>query len=258
MILSRKHFWEVFATKLAFNLKSEISKTYLGYLWWILEPVLYVCAMYLVFGILLNTRTDQFMLFLVAGQVPFQWFSRSVQNASSSILSNKGLINHVAIPKAMFPLLTISQDLVKQLVVFVAMIGFFLVMGLEPSIHWLAFVLVAAVEFLLIMGVSMAGSAIVPYFPDFRFLISTGMRLLMFGSGIFYDYQKVVLPEHRELFLLNPLANLLSNYREIFLHNQWPDWQALAAIALIATALITIMYFYFRSHETEYARLITQ
>ena len=258
MIVSRKHFWEIFLTKLIFNLRSEVSKTYLGYLWWLLTPVFYVSAMYLVFGVFLAMRTDQFMIFLVAGQVPFLWFSRSVSNSANSIIAGKRLIGQVAIPKPLFPLLTITQDMVKQTVVFIAMIGFFLAMGLTPTIYWLGFLPIVIVQFIFIMALALLVSAVVPYFPDLKQLVSTGMRLLMYGSGIFYDYEKVVLPQHRELFLLNPVANLLRHYRDVFLHERWPDWQALFELTLFSLILISFMYFYLKRNDSAYARLIIQ
>ena len=258
MIVSRNHFWEVFRVKLKFNLKSEVSRTYLGYLWWLMEPILYVLAMYLVFGIFLNMRTDNFMIFLVSGQVPFIWFSRSVGNAAGTIVSGKGLIGQVAIPKIIFPMLSVSQDFVKQGIVFIAMIGFFVVMDLPATIYWLGVVPIAIVQFLLITSIGMFVASVIPYFPDFKFLVTTGLRLLMYGSGIFYSYEAVALPKHRDLFLLNPVANLLKNYRDVFLHAQWPDWQALGSIALFSTVLITIMYFHFKRKDSAYARLILQ
>lgn len=256
--ITSKHFWQVFFTKLAFNLKSEVSKTYLGYAWWLLEPVFFVTALYVVFGIFLHTRTENFILFLVCGMIPYSWFSRSVGNSSQSILQGRGLINQIAIPKAFFPLLTVSQDLVKQAVVFVAMLGFILAMGETASIHWLALIPIAFVQFMFIIAIAFFAAAIVPVIPDFRFLIGTALTIGMWGSGIFYSYTQVLLLKHQQLFLMNPMANLIKNYRQVLLDNQWPDWVALSWIAGISIALIAFMLFIFKRHDTTYARLVIQ
>ena len=253
-----RQFQEVFITKLVFNLKSEVSKTYLGYLWWLVEPVLFVAAMYLVFGRFLQIRTEDFMLFLVCGQIPFMWFSKSVSNSSSSIVTGKGLISQVAIPKAFFPLLTVSQDLVKQFVVFVAMLGFVLAMGKGVTIHWLGLAPIIMVQFGLIVAVALFVSSIVPVFPDFRFLISTGLTIMMFGSGIFYEYEAVLKPEHRTIFQMNPMANLIKNYRDVLIHGQFPDWSALLAIAMFSIVIAAVMLLVLRRYDSAYARLIIQ
>ena len=57
MFISRTHLVEVLFTKLVFNLKSEAAKTYLSYVWWLLEPALLVAVLYLVFAVFLALRT---------------------------------------------------------------------------------------------------------------------------------------------------------------------------------------------------------
>ena len=256
--LSSRHFREVFITKLVFNLKSETSKTYLGYLWWLVEPMLFVAALYLVFGRFLQIRTEDFMLFLVCGMIPFMWFSKSVSKSSRSIVAGKGLIGQVAIPKAFFPLLAVSQDLVKQLFVFIAMLVFVLAMGNGMTIHWLGLAPIIMVQFGLIVAVALFVSSIVPVFPDFKILIGTVLTILMWGSGIFYDYEAVLKPEHRAIFQMNPMANLIKNYRDVLIHGQFPAWSALLAIVLFSTVLTVVMLLIFRRYDSTYARLVIQ
>lgn len=251
-------FWAVFFTKLRFNLRSEVSRTYLGYLWWLLEPVLFVSALYMVFGIFLGIRTENFLVFLVIGQVSFSWFFRSVSNSSGSLLDNKGLITQVAIQKMFFPMLTFSQDMVKQMVVFIAMFGFLFYFGVNPTIHWISLPALIITQGLLTLAVGVVCSGIVPLVPDFRLLIGTLLTVLMWGSGIFYSYKDVLLEKHQELFLMNPMANLIKNYRQVLLDGQWPDWGALLIICLLSIALLVFMGLVFRRLETTYARLALQ
>ena len=133
MFISKTHLVEVFFTKLVLNLKSEASKTYLSYVWWLLEPALMVGVFYLVFAVFLARGTPDFMIFLVCGKIPFLWFSKSISNASKSITSGRGLINQTSIPMPFFPMLVVFQDAFKQSIVFMFMFGFFAIYGLEVS-----------------------------------------------------------------------------------------------------------------------------
>ena len=160
MSYSRRQLVDVFLTKLKFNLKSEASKTYLGYVWWVLEPALFVLVLYLVFGIFRARGTPDFVIFLVIGKIPFLWFSKSVVNASNSILQARGLINQVIISKAFFPLLVVAQDVVKQLFVLTLMFVFLIWYGLEPNLAWLYFPLLFVVQLLLIVACSLILSLI--------------------------------------------------------------------------------------------------
>jgi lipopolysaccharide transport system permease protein len=167
-------------------------------------------------------------------------------------------MNQVAIQKLFFPLLIVTQDFVKQIVVFIAMLGFLLVMGVELHLNWLALPAVVFTQALLILAVGMVCAGIVPLVPDFKFLIGTLLTVLMWGSGIFYSYQDVLLKRHQELFLMNPMANLIKNYRQVLLDGQAPDWLSLALICAFSLLLIAIMIYVFRKLDTTYARLALQ
>ena len=258
MFISKTHLVEVFFTKLVLNLKSEASKTYLSYVWWLLEPALMVAVLYLVFAVFLSRSMPNFVIFLICGKIPFLWFSKSVTNSSRSIISGRGLINQVSLPMPFFPMLVVFQDAFKQTVVFAFMFTFFAVYGLEISWVWLSVIFVILTQLLLISAMSLLVAAITPFLPDFKYLIGTAMMALMFGSGIFYSYKDVLLPEHQQLFLLNPIANLIKNYRQVLMENTLPDWSALAAICLASIALFIMMTLYYRKAGTVYARLIAQ
>ena len=258
MFISKAHLLEVFFTKLVFNLKSEASQTYLSYVWWLLEPAIVVAVYYLVFAVFLARGTPDFVIFLVCGQIPFLWFSKSVINSSHSIMAGRGLINQVSIPMPFFPMLVVFQDAVKQTMVFTIMFMFFAVYGLEISWEWLSIIFIILTQLLLICAISLLVAAITPFLPDFKYLIATAMTALLFGSGIFYSYKEVLSPQHQQLFLMNPVANLIKNYRQVLMQNTLPDWTALAVISLASAALIIVMTQYYRKTGTVYARLIAQ
>jgi len=249
---------EAFWLKLRFNLRAEAAKHYLNYVWWILEPALFVAVFYFVFEVMLRRGGEGFFVFLVCGKVPFLWFSRSVTNASGSIMSGRGLIQQMAIPKPFFPLLAIGQDMVKQGVVFVVLIAVVAAMGYLPSLSWLALPSLILVQILLIAACALVAAAIVPFVPDFKFVISTGMIMLMFASGIFYDYEAVLPPEQQQLFLLNPVARLLEGYRDALIRDTWPNFAGLTLIAVCSAIVILLMFEFYRRNDAVYARLVIQ
>jgi lipopolysaccharide transport system permease protein len=258
MIISKAHLVEVFFTKLVFNLKSEASKTYLGYAWWLLEPALMVAVFYLVFAVFLARGTPDFVVFLVCGKIPFLWFSKSVTNASRLIIAGRGLINQVSMPKLFFPMLVVFQDAFKQLIVFIFMFTFLYLSGMEITWVWLTIIFVILTQLLLVSAASLVVAVITPFLPDFKYLIATTMLALMLGSGIFYSYKEVLLLEHQQLFLMNPIANLIKNYRQVLMDNTLPDWVALGSIGAFSITLIILMTLYFRKTDTIYARLVEQ
>mgnify|MGYP001200275833 FL=1 len=258
MVNTKHHIVEVFFTKLRLNLKSETKKTYLSYAWWLLEPALYVSVFYLVFSVILNRGTDDFLLFLLCGKIPFLWFSKSISNASNSIVAGRGLILQIAIPKQFFPLLVVAQVFIKQLFVFFFLFVFLAIYGDGSVAHWIYVLPVILTQMLLITACALLVSAITPFIPDFKFLVGTGLMILMFGSGIFYSYKEFLSERHQELFLMNPLANLFKNYREVLIDNITPDWHALGVICLASVLAIIAMNVWFKKTDTTYARLVMQ
>jgi lipopolysaccharide transport system permease protein len=243
MFVSRAHILEVFFTKLVFNLKSEASKTYLSYAWWLLEPALLVAVFYIV-----GKGNEDFVVFLVCGAIPFAWFDKSITNSAGSIIGGYGLINQASVPKALFPMLVVFQDAFKQSVVFVCMFAFLVANGME--VNWTTATVFAVIlsQLLFVCAFALVVASITPFLPDFKLLISSLMLALMFGSGVFYSYLDVLKPEHRAFFLMN----------QVLMENTAPDWTALGYICLFSAAVILIMNRYFKKRDTIYARLITQ
>ena len=56
------------------SLKADAQRYFFGYLWWILEPLLWVGVFYLVFEVLLGTGRADFLVFLAVGKLTFIWF----------------------------------------------------------------------------------------------------------------------------------------------------------------------------------------
>ena len=93
-----KTFKDLLIFKTAANLRAEVSRYYLNYLWWIFNPLSTMLVFYLVFGIFLNRGTPHYVGFLLCGITSWQWFANTVNNAAGSIYGGKGLMLQVTYP----------------------------------------------------------------------------------------------------------------------------------------------------------------
>src|SRR5690606_10368266 len=133
-----------------------------------------------------------------------------------SVLGGQNLMLQVGLPSIVFPLVSILQATLKQIPVFLILIGFLWLQGYSPGHSWLALPLVIIVQAVLTVAFACSVAAIIPFMRDLNYLVPTGMTFMMFLSGIFYDY--ATIPANWQgLFLMNPIAFLLKCYREIFL-----------------------------------------
>lgn len=240
------HMAELIWTKSRLNLKSEANQNYLRHVWWVLDPLLYMTVFYLVFGLLLQRGGEGYLGYLLTGLVPFQWFAKTTQISSNSILGGRGLMNQVRIPPIFFPLVVVTQTAGKQMMIFAMLILFLLFYGVDPNVSWLGLIPILFVQLLLVTMTASLIAMVIPFVRDLSNLVPTGIQLVMFSSAIFYSVE-TLSDKWKFYFYLNPVATLIHEYRAVLLDGNWPDWMSLVWVLLFSVVgLITIAVIYRR------------
>jgi len=224
-------------------LKGDASKFVLGYFWWFLEPLLWVGVFYVVFNLILDSRKGgDFILFLACGKFAFIWFSKTVAQASNSIVANQSLVGKINVPKTLFPMGAIQESLYRQATVYLLLFAILIAMGYPATLAWVWLLPVLLVFYLMIVACSFVGAYLVCLVRDFSKLIPLGMMFLLFTSGIFWDIRDLGDPDKTELLLaLNPLAFILDAHRQILMYQTPPDVIHLLQIGVGASLLISVM-----------------
>lgn len=250
-------FADLVWTKARLNLKSEANRSYLSYFWWVIEPLMYMIVFYLVFGVLMQRGGASFIAYLLTGLIPFQWFAKTVNQASNSIVAGRGLLNKVRISPLFFPLVGVAQNLGKQIFIFLVLFLFLFCYGLPPSIHWLALVPLMLLQFFLIASISCLVAMLIPFVRDLANLVPTGVQFIMFSSGIFFSVERI--PEQwKTIFFANPMANILHQYRTIFLDASWPDLALLGTLLAEIVLLMLFVLCFHRKFEGRFARVVLE
>lgn len=235
-------FWILVNIYARLKLKSEALKTYLSYLWWLLEPALFVAAFYVVFAIILDFRTADFVVFLVCGKIPYLWFSKSLTGASGSIFAGRELLTNPSIRPELFPMVDFFQNMYKQIVAFAAMLFFLLTQGYLPDWNWLLMPVVALVQIAFMMPLVLGSAWISSLVPDIRMLIQIAVLMMLFLSGIFWDINELDSPIREQVLFYNPLAFIIDAYRQVLLHQSQPDWFHMVLL-LSGSVLATVAMF---------------
>ncbi len=230
-ILSR--YWELILYKTYADLRAETERTYLGFLWWIFEPILYMSVFYLFFAILLNHQTDNFVPFLLIGLTAWQWLKSCLSHGAETILGNQPLMQQVYLPKIIFPIILILTDSVKFLFIFALLLVFLWLYGFPIGLPYLALPVLLFTQLLLTIALTFWLAAIIPFIPDLRFVVENLLLALFFISGIVIKAE--VVPEiYQPYYYLNPIVNLIEAYRHILMYNTWPNWSTLLLISLFS------------------------
>jgi lipopolysaccharide transport system permease protein len=239
------------------GLKSESRSTRLGYLWWLIEPAMHLVIYYLAFGVLLRHGGDNYVAYLLIGIVHWLWLSKSIMNASSSIMVGRGLILQLPLHVAIFPLAEIFRDAIKQLMVSIILIAVLWLLGYPPGTLLLVYPIIFLIQ--LLITISLAGliSAAMPFFPDLRVIVPACLQLSMFLSGVFFT-KDIISVQYQWLLNLNPIYVLLESYREILIHGGQPDWKILSIIALASLLSCALVLEILSRCNQQYARIIQE
>lgn len=232
----RLHFLELVWFSTYAELRAERSRSYLGLLWWLVEPALMMAAFWLVFDRILGTGGPGYVPFLLVGLVVWQWMKSSVVHAGHAIWMNLALVRQVRLPVLLFPLVALLADGIKFGVVFVLLLAVLWASGYPPNLAYLSLPLLLAGMAVCAAGGGLLLAALMPLLPDLRFVIEQVLTVLMFLSGVVFALERVPAPL-ADWLAWNPVLVLLDALRGVLLHGAWPNWSALARIALPLLAL---------------------
>jgi len=252
---SSSHYLSLILQKASADLVSEARRGYMGMLWWVVEPILYMGVFYVIFVVVFNRGGEDKVSFLLTGLVIWKWFATSIPQCGNCIPANIGLIRQVYIPKLVFPGMVVTTSTLKFLIVFMLLVAFLLITGKSPSVAWLSIPLLMGVQLLMMLAIGSILASIVPFLPDLKLIIDNGMMLLFFLSGVFFDISSVS-SEMKAYLYLNPIVGIIENYRSVLLEGAWPDWLFLGKILLASLLGIAVGWFLLQRFDRIYAKVI--
>ncbi|WP_394127402.1 ABC transporter permease [Vibrio hepatarius] len=238
-------------------MKSQANKLALSYLWWIIEPLLFVSLFYVLFEFILHRGGDDYFSFMIVGKIVYLWFSKSVTTASTSLVANKGILSQRAIPKWVFPMSSVQECAYKSLISFSLLCVILVFNGILPTIFWLQLIPLVLLTYIFIVSISLFSSILVSVARDFTNLINMGMLGLMFASGIFWDVNSIQDDSLKTLVLdLNPLASIIYMYREVFLESKFIDLSMFLPVMIYSSVFTLLSLIIFRVFNNGLTRFI--
>jgi lipopolysaccharide transport system permease protein len=237
------------------DLNSEASRAYIGFVWWVLEPLLYMTAFYVAFGLGLRGGGPHMLFFLLCGLVPWKWFSSAVNNGGGTIQANLGLIQQLYLPKYILPWIVLVTSGIKFLIILALLLLLALFVGDGPSLAWLALPVLILAELAFTLAVAALAASVVPLLPDLGLIIDNGLIVMMFLSGIFFDV-KTIKPEIRPFIEANPMVAIITGFRDVLMKGSWPDWLGLGEVFLVSAAIYAVAHAILRHFDRIYPKVM--
>ena len=241
------------------DLKVRYKQTFLGIVWAVLQPVMYMVVFTLFFGRLagLYTPDQPYALLTLTGSVIWLFFANSVTLSSGSLVGSSALITKVYFPRllqAASPVVAALVDLALSCVVMLAII---LAYGEFPGPR-----VVVVIPFLLLamataVGVGAWLAAVNVKYRDVRFVVPFLLQLWMFASAVFYSVQALNLDEPWDtLFWVNPMAGVVEGWRWGLLGGPRPTVAQVALSTIGGLVALVAGVVYFRRKEREFADIV--
>lgn len=252
-----REYGDLLYTLSAHRISVRYKQTSLGVIWALLQPVMMMVVFTAVFAILAKMPSDgtPYALFAFTGLLPWTFFSTSVTSGTNSLVAHTQLITKVYFPREILPITYVIAGL------FDFAIGFAVLLAL---MSWYAFPLAAVAWNLVpivallaawILSVSLVLAAVQVRFRDIGVALPVLVQILMFASPVIYPLSLV--PEAwRGWYLLNPMAGIVSSFRDILLHQSVPDPHPLRIAFLVTAVALPAAYLFFKRAEATMADVI--
>jgi ABC-type polysaccharide/polyol phosphate export permease len=225
----------VFINLLYLELTLRYQRSFLGFLWSALEPLITMCIYWAVFTTIFRVDMNAYIIYLISALFPFMFASNAIQASTSSLLNAELYCTRHYIPKITFPLVCVAVALFDffcgYLVLFT--IGHFAGFNFGAVQLMLPFSFIILIVFTI--GAASISAVLGAYFDDARTIIKFMMQVLFFITPILYS--PAMIPESVKIIVqLNPFSYLVDNFTLPLYYHQVVPLEELALTVTIALA----------------------
>jgi ABC-type polysaccharide/polyol phosphate export permease len=240
----------------ASGLKAQHRNSFLGYFWWLLDPLLGVLVYYFVVVIVFRRAGGpDYGIYLVIGMIVWRWLSSTVSSASKSIISQSGIITQVYLPKAIFPIGATLTQLINFGFGLLVIAIFFIFFGIVPGLKILWLPIIVGMQFAFMMAIAFVLAYLCVFVRDIDNILNHLMRLWFFGSPVIW-YQEMIPEKGRWLLNINPMNHFLAAYRNILMHNSNPDYMPLLYMGIISLMFVAVIVGYYNQYEHKIIKVL--
>lgn len=240
-------------------LRKELRVRYkhlsLGYLWSIANPLAYATLYYIVFGMIMKVKTPNYPVFLIVSLFPWQWLNNSILVGPMTFYGNAGLIKKTLFPRFLIPFVVVLQDLIHFIATLPIILGFLIFYRVELSWTLLfSLPLMLALQFVLAYSLNLLIASVNLFFRDLERVLQLLMTFLFYLTPVLYD-ESLIPEKFQGLIIVHPVAPLMINWRNIFLHGHI-DFTYFLSSCVWAAALLAVSQFTYKKLQWRFAEVL--
>ena len=240
-----------------FRLNVRYKQSVLGWSWAILQPLALMCIYTVIFTRVTTIATGgtPYPMFVFSGLLPWIFFSASISSAVQGLVLHPNLLTKIYFPREIIPLSYLAAGLADFCIASLILLG--LIIHYHVALTWN---LLYAIPIVLLLGgfaaaIALFFSAVQVRFRDVGLAMPFVLQVWMFTVPVVYSLQSVPV-RFRRLYLLDPAAGLIDNFRIVVLGGAAPNAASLLTSAAITILCLGFAYAYFKSSEATMADVI--
>lgn len=244
-------FQPLLSELVARDVKIKYRRSVLGVLWTLLNPLCMMIILSVVFSNIFKFDIENFPLYVLSGQVIFNFFNDATTSSMTAIINNAALLKKIYVPKYLFVLARIFSSFINLMASYTALL--LVMVAVRAELHWTLFLswfpLLMVVLFSL--GVGMLLAALTVRFRDIMHLYSVFTTGLMYLTPVIYPMS--MLPDRiRFIVQMNPLTNYLEMFRNLAFYNTLPSFSAVVIGVLEGAAAVVLGIYVFYKNQDEF------
>lgn len=217
--------------KLVMNLakndfKTKYAGSYLGIIWAFVQPIVTIAVYSFVFQVGFRSGAVMecpFVLWLMAGLVPWFFFSDALNGGTSSLIEYSYLIKKVVFKISVIPIIKIISALFVHMFFVCITIILFAIFGYYPNLYTLQVIYYSFCMFVFVLALTYITCSIIVFFRDLGQIIAIFLQVGIWLTPIMW--QETMIPENlRWIIKINPIYYVVNGYREALVDNRW-FWQ---------------------------------
>ena len=229
----------------------KYRRSYLGFLWVILNPLLQMIILSAVFSFIFRFDIEKYPVYLILGQVAFNFYSEATNIAVNTIVESGQLIKKIYMPKYIFPLSKVMFSFLNFLISFIPVIVVLLIFRVPVSLNILYLPIFFVTFFIFTLGVGFFLAALNVKMRDVQYLYGLAITLLNYVTPVFYPVS-ALSPRIQVIMRFNPLFQYIDFLRKIIFEQKTPDIAHIAICILFSVLAILIGTGFFYRKQDEF------
>jgi lipopolysaccharide transport system permease protein len=233
------------------ELKVRYKRSFLGFLWALLNPMLLMLVLTAVFSTIMRMNIPHYAIFLLSMLLPWTFFSQSVSYAVESIVGNGDLIKKVRIAKLVFPVAALASNMINLLLSLIPLALSVVAMRHDFHLTWIYLPVPILALTIFTLGASFFFAALNVYYRDVAHILQVVLQVWFYVTPIIYDVN-FFPAEYRWIFKLNPLIYVLNGFRLSVYYGFLPHLQSVLASFICGFIALGLGFAIFRRYQDNF------